>query len=64
MPVGPAGDERQRDVTRVHQQAAFAPIFFPDPWRWVPRIPTLAALCPWPHPRPASVRRYPPSRRT
>lgn len=31
MLVGSAGDERQRDATRVHQEAAFASIFSPDP---------------------------------
>jgi len=32
MHVGPAHDYRQRDSTLVHQQAAFCPFFFPDPW--------------------------------
>ena len=29
--VGPGHDERQRDATAVHQQVAFASLFFPDP---------------------------------
>lgn len=44
MHVGPAGDKRERDATPVHEQAAFASIFFPDPWGWPPRIPVPAAL--------------------
>ena len=32
MRVGSADDERQRDSTCVDQKAAFAPVFFPDPW--------------------------------
>src|ERR1035437_5066613 len=64
MPVGPAGDERQRDATRVHQEAALAPIFSPDPWSLVPRTVGPEAACPSPHPRSANARQYPPFRRT
>ena len=46
MYVGSAGDERQRDATRVDQQTSFAPIFFPDPWGSVPRIRWPMALFP------------------
>ena len=51
MRVGAAGDERERDANPVDQQTSFAPIFFPDPWGWSPRIQSQAALC-------ASHRRY------
>lgn len=30
MRIGPGHDERQRDAAGVHQQVAFAPLFFPD----------------------------------
>lgn len=46
MPVCPAGDEQQRDSTRVGQEAALAPIFSLDPWSWVPRIRLPAAPFP------------------
>ena len=46
MGVGSADDERQRDSTRVYEKAAFAPIFSPDPWGWVQRIPALKVPCP------------------
>jgi hypothetical protein len=46
MHVGSAGDERQRDATRVDQQTSLAPIFFPDPWGSVPRIRWPMALFP------------------
>jgi hypothetical protein len=39
-----ADDEGQRKATPVHQQAALAPIFFPDPWGSVPRLPALTGL--------------------
>ena len=51
MRVCAAGDDRERDANPVDQQASFAPIFFPDPWGWDPRIRLQAALC-------ASRRRY------
>ena len=40
-----AHDEGQRDATPVDQQAARAPIFFPDPWDSAPRPPAPAAPC-------------------
>ena len=45
MRICAAGDERERDANPVDQQASFAPIFFPDPWGWGPRIRLQAALC-------------------
>ena len=44
MHVGPADDERERDPTAVHQQAALATFFFPDPLDCGPRIPRPEAL--------------------
>src|ERR1019366_3065025 len=38
MRVCAAGDDRERDANPVDQQASFAPVFFPDPWGWDPRI--------------------------
>ena len=46
MHVGSAGDQRQRDATRVDQQTSLAPIFSPDPWGSVPRIRWPMALFP------------------
>jgi len=40
-----ADDEGQRDATPVHQETLLAPIFFPDPWGWAPRL--LALTEPW-----------------
>ena len=51
MRVCAAGDDRERDANPVDQQASFAPIFFPGPWGWGPRIRSPAVLC-------ASRRRY------
>ncbi len=45
MPVGSCHDERQRDAISVHQQMAFAPIFFSDPSGWVPRVRQLTTPC-------------------
>ncbi len=66
--VGPADDERQRDATAVHQQVAFASLFFPGPsgsgrQLLVPRAPSssrhrrfaIATRC-------LACRRTPPSR--
>ena len=64
MHVGSAGDQRQRDPTGVHQQAAFASIFSPDPWGSDPRIAVPTALCAWLRRCFASARQCPPSRRT
>ena len=44
MPVGSGHDERQRDATTVHQQMAFAPVFFPDPLDLGPRWIAPVAL--------------------
>ena len=44
MTVGSGHDERQRDATSVHQQMAFAPIFFPDPWDSLQRFAVPVAL--------------------
>ena len=49
MPVGPCHDERERDATPVDKQVPLAPIFFPDPWDWLRRIPGLKAPSSWPH---------------
>ena len=38
MMIGRGHDDRQRDATGVHQEAAFAPIFFPDRWSWASAI--------------------------
>src|SRR5450830_1041272 len=43
MSVCSGHDERQRDATTVHQQIAFAPIFFPYRWDWVQRFPVPVA---------------------
>ena len=40
--VGSRHDERQRDATPVHQQVAFAAVFFPDPSGWG-RLPLAPA---------------------
>ena len=40
-----ADDQRQRDATRVDQQAALAPVFFPDPWDWGRRHPAPEERC-------------------
>jgi hypothetical protein len=45
MPVGPADDKGQRDASPVHQQAALAAFFSPDPWGCCPPPPVPAALC-------------------
>src|SRR5271169_3719807 len=45
MSVGPADDKGQRDASTVHQQAALAAFFSPDPWGYCPRLPAPAALC-------------------
>jgi len=45
MPVGPADDKGQRDASTVHQQAALAAFFFPDPWGSCPPLPAPVALC-------------------
>lgn len=45
MPIGPADDKGQRDASTVHQQAALAAFFFPDPWGCCPPIPAPVALC-------------------
>ena len=39
MPVGPADDKGQRDASTVHQQAALAAFFSPDPWGCCPPLP-------------------------
>ena len=44
MPIGSGRDERQRDATTVHQQMAFAPIFFPYRWDWIQQSTEPAAL--------------------
>jgi hypothetical protein len=44
--VGSAYDDRQRDATRVDQQAALAPVFFPDPLDWPQRTAVPEVLCP------------------
>jgi len=64
MRVGSADDDRQRDSTRVDQQAALAPIFFPGPWDWLPRTVLPAGPCPSRRRSTASARRCLPSRRT
>ena len=60
--LGAAHDERPRDATPVHQQAALAPIVFPDPWGSVPQL--LARVARWSalHRDAASPRRCPASR--
>jgi hypothetical protein len=45
MPVGPADDKGQRDASTVHQQAALAAFFPPDPWGCCPPLPAPVALC-------------------
>ena len=62
--LGAADDEGQRDATPVHQQAARAPLFFPDPWDWAPR--PLAPTAPSSASRQGSARsrRYRASRHT
>ncbi len=45
MPVGPADDKGQRDASTVHQQAALAAFFSPDPWGCCPPLPAPVALC-------------------
>lgn len=64
MPVCSGHDERQRDATSVHQQMAFAPIFFPDRWDWVQRFPVPVALSSSPRQYFAIARRYLQTRRT
>jgi len=43
MPVGAAHDEGQRDSTRVDEEAALGPFFFPGPSGSAPRLPTPGA---------------------
>jgi hypothetical protein len=62
--LGAADDEGQRDATPVHQQAVFAPIFFPDPWGSVPRPLALTGLWSVIHRYSATSRRCCASRRT
>src|SRR5258707_15777770 len=38
--VGSADDNRERDAMTVCQHAAFASLFSPDPWDWLPRTPS------------------------
>ena len=64
VPIGAVDDDRQRDATAVHQQAAFGSIFSPDPLGCAPRTPAPAALCSWPHRCFATPRRCRPDRRT
>lgn len=42
--LGAAHDNRERDAMTVHQQAAFAPFFFPDPLDFYPQPPEPRAL--------------------
>src|SRR5580704_1892629 len=63
MPVGSADDKRKRDASPVDQQAAFGPLFFPDPWGCCPPRRARAELCLGCHQCSASPRRSLPDHR-
>jgi len=64
MPVGPADDKGQRDASTVHQQAALAAFFSPDPLGCCPPLPAPVALCLVSHQCFATPRQSPPFHHT